>query len=115
MCLWHIFVPSRAAYRQAFLTKGDQWAEQFEDGLIETASAYAGIAPTILDNFHLPIGYIPTGVFIDLAGEPSEQIGIADTLGPIRDPRVLRIEPTETGTRIRGLLQKALDNEQRGR
>jgi hypothetical protein len=93
-------------------TKGHEWAEQFDDCLIETATAYSAIAPTILDNFQLPIGYIPTCVIIDLEGDPLDQIGIADTLGAIRAPRLLRLEPTKTGSGIRNLLQKALGLQQ---
>ena len=89
--------------------KSEEWAEQFDYDRSEFASAYAGITTGILDNFHLPIGYIPTGIFLDHAADhPLERIGVAGVLGDLREPGLLRLEPTETGSRIRPLLQKVL-------
>jgi len=108
VCLWHIFVPSMAAYRKAAFTEGEQFAEQFDDDRIEFALAYSGIPTGILNNFHLPIGYIATGVFLDQAADhPLGRLGVAEVIGNLREPRLLRLEPTETGSRIRRLLQKA--------
>lgn len=108
VCLWHIFTPSRTAYRKAFKEKGYKWAERLDDGWIEFTAAYSGIVRGVLANFNLPIGYIPTGLLIDpTADRPIDKISVGTgVLGVLRAPSALG--PTETGTQIRTLLQKAL-------
>lgn len=100
-CLWHVFVPPMAAYRR-LETSNPRHAEKIDDERIEFVAAYTGIMRGLLEHFKLPIGYIALGVFAD---EATRTVRTTPLL-PWRDPT--RLPPTPTGTRVRGLLLKAL-------
>jgi hypothetical protein len=111
VCLWHIFAPSMTSYRKAVLEKGIARATEVDDARIEFTSAYSGIIRGILENFRLPIGYIPTGIFIDQAADhPLQQITVGTgVLGVLRAPEALTFNSVETGARIRSLLQGVIN------
>ena len=79
------------------------------DARLEFSAVYSGIIQGILDNFHLPIGYIATSVLIDSdANHFLERVSIVESFGNIKAPELLHWESTTTGTRIRSLLQETL-------
>lgn len=107
VCLWHIFIPSREAYRRAFESEGLKRAEQLEDDQCEFFVAYSQIMRGIIENFNLPIGYVVTGLWTDPAVDQATERVLTRPLGPWKRPRALELKLT--GSRIRVLLQKAIE------